>query len=244
MRRGLWLTGLLVGMTAIAAGRAGAGEALQVGGFASGSYRADFDRRAAEFVLDQAEIDAIRELGPRGSVRVDLEWVWNGEDWVAAVEQGFMVYRPEKLGNLSLTGGRFNAPMGFESLDPPDMLQISHSLLFDYCAPSNLTGAMAALGLGHGLEATAYAADGWDVNSDNNRSPTFGGRLAWAGTENLSGGVSAITGTRDPGQRLRESVLDVDLAFTPTTRLLLGAELNGCRARAGPEATRRGPGSW
>ncbi len=128
--------------------------------------------------------------------------------------------------------------MGFESLDQPDMYQITHGLLFNYCAPSNLTGAMADLALDHGLDLKAYAVDDWDLNSENNGSPTFGGRLGWAGNEKLSGGVSWITGLRDRAQRVRNSVLDVDVTYAPTARLFFGAELNGCRADlAGQDAS-------
>ena len=227
MNRQLWIIGLFV---ALSAGTAHAEDTLQLGGFATASYSGNFDRRAAEFKLDQAELDVSRDLSPQGSIRVDLEWVADGQDWVAAVEQGWLAYKPAFTTSLTLTGGRFNAPIGFESLDQPDMFQITHGLLFTYCTPSNLTGAMAGLGLGHGLDAKVYAANDWDLNSENNASPTFGGRLGWAGNEKVAGGVSVITGMRDPGQRLRESVLDVDLTVTPTARLVLGAEFNGCQA--------------
>jgi len=190
MKRKLWITGLFV---ALSAGTAHAEDALQLAGFATASYSGNFDRRTAEFKLDQAELDLSRDLSPQGSIRVDLEWVADGQDWVAAVEQGWLAYKPEFTTELTLTGGRFNAPIGFESLDQPDMFQISHGLLFTYCTPSNLTGAMAGLGLGHGLDAKVYAANDWDLNSESNGSPTYGGRVGWATSRGLSGGASWIT---------------------------------------------------
>ena len=47
-----------------------------------------------------------------------------------------------------LTFGKFNAPIGFELLDAPDMYQYSHSLVFSRGLPTNLTGAMLAMDLG------------------------------------------------------------------------------------------------
>jgi hypothetical protein len=204
--------------------------ALQVTGFATASYSGNIDRRSAEFGLDQAEIDFCRELGDRGSVRVDLEWVKSGADWVAAVEQGWLAYRPAFATGLTCTAGRFNAPIGFESLDLPDMYQVTHGLLFTYCTPSNLTGAMAAFVLGSGFDVKAYAANDWDLNSENNGSPTYGGRLGWTRAETFSGGLSLLSGMRDPAQSLRNTVLDLDLTYTPAEQLTLGGELNGCQA--------------
>lgn len=227
MKHWFWTVGLFA---TLSAGTAHAEDTLQLSGFATASYSSNIDRRAAEFKLDQAEMDLSRDLSPQGAIRVDLEWVADGQDWVAAVEQGWLAYKPEFTTELTLTAGRFNAPIGFESLDQPDMFQVTHGLLFTYCTPSNLTGAMAGLGLGHGLDAKLYAVNDWELNSENNGSPTYGGRVGWGTTYGFSGGASWITGMRDPSQRVRQSVLDVDLTYIPTDRLILGAELNGCQA--------------
>jgi hypothetical protein len=225
--RTLLATGLLV---VLAAGAADAEGVLQVNGFATASYSGDFDRRAAQFSLDQAELDVSHELSPRGSARVDLEWVWDGQAWAVAVEQGRLDYKPSFAPSLTLTGGRFNAPIGFELLDPPDMYQITHGLLFTYCTPANLTGAMAGLGLGRGFDVKAYAANDWELNGENNGSPTFGGRLGWTSGTTFSGGVSLVSGMRDPAQEIRNSVLDLDVAWNPAAKLLVGGEWNGCQA--------------
>ena len=230
MNRACRTAGLLA---TLAAGAAHADGPLQLTGFATASYGGNFDRRTAQFSLDQAEIDASHELSPNGTVRVDLEWVWDGQAWAVAVEQGWLAYKPEFASQLTLTAGRFNAPIGFESLDPPDMYQITHGLLFTYCTPSNFTGAMATVGLGQGVDVKAYAANDWDLNSENNGSPTFGGRLGWASDGRLSGGVSLVSGMRDPAQEIRHTVLDLDLTYTPGARVTFGAELNGCQASVG-----------
>jgi len=235
MKRGAWSAGLLVVLVAAVAHSE---QALQFNGFATASYAGNFDRQAAQFSLDQAELDATRDLGPRGSVGMDLEWVWDGQAWAVAVEQGWLAYKPAFANGLTLTAGRFNAPIGFELLDSPDMYQVTHGLLFTYCTPSNLTGAMVALGLGHGFDVKAYAANDWELNSENNGSPTYGGRLGWTNGGLLSGGVSLLSGMRDPEQEVRNTVLDVDLTCTPTAHLTLGAELNGCQADlAGSDAS-------
>ncbi len=208
-----------------------AADGLQMTGFASAAWSGEAERRAARFNFEQAELDLQRELSPQASVRADLEWVWDGEAWAGAVEQGWLAYRPQVLPRLTLTGGRFNAPIGFEALDPPDLQQVSHGLLFTWATPAYLTGAMATGDLGHGLELKAYAVNDWDLNGESNASPTLGGRLGWTRT-GLACGGSVIHALRDSFQTLRQTVFDADFSCTAVPRVLLGAELNGCIADA------------
>lgn len=206
-------------------GDARAEEPLAIGGFGTASYSGDFDRRSPEFRLDQVELDATRTVGPEGSLRADLEWTPNGNEWIAAVEQAWFAYAPSRVDWLTVTGGRFNAPIGYESLDAPDMQQISHALVFNFCTPSNLTGVMGRGDLGRGADLKIYAANDWETNSENNAVPTFGGRLGGSRGA-LSGGLSAISGKRDAAQKTRTTVLDVDLSFAAAPRLSFGGEFN------------------
>ncbi len=235
MKFGIGAIALVVMCAAVAAQ---ADEALQTSGFATASLAGNVDRRASQFSLEQAEIDVRRELSPRGTVRVDLEWTWDGRAWTAAVEQGWLAYRPAAAPALVLTAGRFNAPIGFESIDAPDLWQATHGLLFTYGAPSNLTGGMAAVSAAHGLDLKLYAANDWDTNSETNASPTFGGRLGWT-HGGLACGASAITGLADSAQAVRRTVFDVDVTWTVGPKLLLGGEFNAGQVDAGGA-----DGSW
>ncbi|MBK8231232.1 MAG: outer membrane beta-barrel protein [Candidatus Eisenbacteria bacterium] len=222
MNRALCLGGLLL----LATSPARAEDPPLVSGFATATYGGNFDQRRPQFSLEQAELTAAKTLSPRGSIRVDLEWTWDGTDWVAAVEQGWMEYRPERVSGLVLTAGRFNAPIGFELLDTPDMYQISHSLVFNYGTPANLTGLMGAYPLGGGFDLKAYAANDWERNSENNAVPTFGGRVGWTQPGRIAGGLSVLSGKRDESQVEGNTVVDLDLSLTPSERLLIGAEFN------------------
>jgi hypothetical protein len=79
----------------------------------------------------------------------------------------------------TLTFGRFNAPLGFELVDPNEMFQFSHSLVYTYGLPVNLTGAMVRKAWDGGLDARAYAVNGWDRNDETNQVPTWGGRVGF-----------------------------------------------------------------
>jgi hypothetical protein len=97
--------------------------------------------------------------------------------WSAAVEQAYIRLGLDLPLEATLVAGRFNAPIGFESLDAPDMFQYSHALVFDYGLPVNFTGARLDLALPAELDLKLILANGWDNNTDADMEKTFAGRL-------------------------------------------------------------------
>lgn len=217
----------------LATGTALAGGETGVTGFVDASFSGNLESRVSTFGLDQMEIDIVHEINTNGSVRADIEWVKDGDGWAQDLEQGYLAYSPEFVPNWTLTFGKFNAPIGFELLDPPDMFQFSHSLVFDYGLPTNLTGMMASSDLGARLDVAAYMVNGWD---DNNRPDdgfkTFGTRLGCSFGEMGGIGLSAITGREfaesgnGGGDLFERTVVDVDLTLTPAEGWTLGGEFN------------------
>lgn len=205
---------------------------VRISGFVDASYAGNLDTRTDTFGLDQAEVDVERTVGERGAVRADLEWVKDGDDWVLDVEQGYLDWVPPFAPRLTCTFGKFNAPMGFELLDAPDMYQYSHALVFDYGLPTNLTGAMAAAAVTDQLDVRVFLVNGWDSNDLGGPGPkTVGGRAGFALGDRVSAGVSAITGseTDDSGPMpvdFTRTVFDADLTITPRPDVVIGAELN------------------
>jgi len=213
---------------------------VQVSGFVDASYGGNLDLGTDGFGLDQVELDLARSLGARGGLRADLEWVKSGDDWELAVEQGYLDYLPPFAPALTFTLGKFNAPIGFELLDAPDMFQYSHALVFTYGLPTNLTGAMLALPLGERADLRAYLVNGWDDNDLGQAGPkTVGGRLGLSFGELGGAGLAAISGSA-VGESLEfdRRVIDVDLSLTPLPALRFGGELNLGRVEAaGEEST-------
>ena len=205
---------------------------VEVHGFVDASYAGNVDTRQDSFGLDQAEVDLTRRGGERWALRADLEWVKEGDEFVAALEQGYLDYTPCVAPELTVTVGRFNAPIGFELLDPPDMYQFSHALVFDHALPSNLTGVMLAATPGGNVDLRAYVVNGWDNNDLGSKGPkTAGGRLGWSFGTGGTVGVSALSGSQDGGTEdepatLDRTVFDLDLTVTPMDGLLLGGEVN------------------
>jgi len=230
---------VLVAVLLLAAFPALAADGTVFSGFVDASGTGDLTARTGTFGLDQTEIDVVRAVNERCTVRADLEWVKDGEGWIQDVEQGFLTYRFGGARGLEATLGKFNAPMGFESLDPVDMYQFSHALVFDYGLPTNLTGLLLARPLSERWRLTGWWVNGWDRDDTTDRPRTFGGRLDLDAGSSSHAGVSVITGQEwrrsdlDPADpayvapfRFRRTVVDVDGSFRPSSSLLLGVELN------------------
>ena len=211
-------------------GTAGISELVEVSGFVDASYTYNNIDDANTFSLDQVEIDLSKNLGDIGTLRADLEWVSDGEGgFTLDAEQGYVTLdlglgRGE--GNHpTLTFGKFNAPIGFELLDAPDMYQFSHALVFDNGLPTNLTGAMLSMDLGGGIDVVVHLSNGWDQNVDANTDKMIGGRLGYSHEEMGGIGFSAMRGN-EKGLVGNLTVYDIDLTLTPTPRLLIGGEYN------------------
>ena len=92
--------------------------------------------------------------GPHGLGIEQAKFVW-------------MMPMGEQMG-LSLTGGAFNAPIGFEAQDAPDMYQTSHGQLFDL-VPSNLAGLMLSGG-GGPVMLDVYFVNEWRADDAEENS--------------------------------------------------------------------------
>ena len=214
---------------------------VEISGFVDASYTyTNFDD-SNTFGLDQVEIDLSRNFGDIGSLRADLEWVSDGEGgFTLDAEQGYVTLDlglGRREGNYpTLTFGKFNAPIGFELLDAPDMYQYSHSLVFSNGLPTNLTGAMLAMDLGGGIDVVVHLTNGWDQNVDTNTNKMIGGRLGYS-HDDLGGiGFSAMRGDLElpvvhqvEGPVANLTVYDIDLTLTPAPGLIIGGEYNNSK---------------
>ncbi|MCH8838893.1 MAG: outer membrane beta-barrel protein [Candidatus Marinimicrobia bacterium] len=199
---------------------------LLISGFIDGSTALPVDEGTnLGFSFDQLEIDLEKELSETVSLRADIDFMVD----MVAVEQAYVSFKPIKFGELIapvITFGKFNAPIGYELLDAPDMYQFSHSLVFDNALPTNLTGFSISQDLGAGLDLVAYIANGWylsdgsDVNFADDSLMIFGGRLGYGGVEGLGLGVSAIQNDA------QDMIIDLDGEVTMVPNLILGFEFN------------------
>ncbi len=201
-------------------------------GFVDASYT-DFQYTDSTFALDEIELDIEAKLDEKTSLRLDVNYrevdSTGGLTSDEIFEQGYITYSTELGIPLEFTFGKFNAPIGFELLDPVDMFQFSHGLVFNNAIPTNVTGAMLKLTPVEMVEFNLYLVNGWDVNVDNNGSRTIGTRLGITPVEGVNIGLSYITGVEQPtgvaDQDVR-SVFDLDFTITAVDKLTIGGEYN------------------
>ncbi len=164
-------------------------------GFLETAYHNVPNHDESTFLLEQAELDITKDVGDIGGFRIDLQHLvgeeTNGDN---VLEQGYVWVG---VGPAVLSFGKFNAPIGWELLDPNEMLQFSHAMVFDYGLPTNLTGAMVSGSAGDMIDYSVYVVNGWDNNGDDNTDKTFGGRLGVTPMEGLNIGFSFISGNEN-----------------------------------------------
>lgn len=219
---------LTLALLALATAAAPAQETT-ITGFVDAAYFYDNAAKNGEFTVDQVEVDIVHRASEKTSLRADLEWLRLGDVHEARIEQAFMTYTAGP--GWDLTFGKFNTPMGLEALDPVDMYQYSHSQVFDFGGPANLTGAAVAKALGRGFDVIAHMSNGWDADDMAGKNVTWGGRFGY-GNAGFGGGVAALSG-KEEEVRLGDdfitpftrTIFDVDLSYE-TGRWLFGGEYN------------------
>ena len=208
------------------------GTGLRVSGFVDASFFYDDNAGSSTFSLDEVEVDIIKELSAGISIRTDLNFRNMDDDDGSLdagdiLEQGYMTFRLPIAEPLDFTFGKFNAPIGFELLDPVDMFQFSHALVFDLGIPTNVTGVMLTSKPTDALDINLYLVNGWDQLSDNNKDKTVGGRIGLTVSEKVGFGVSFIYGVeRADEDSDKRFVLDLDATLNPSESTLIGLEVN------------------
>jgi putative OmpL-like beta-barrel porin-2 len=158
---------------------------------------------------------------------------------VAATEVSlhrFSITGVAPIGNgLALSFGRFDTPYGIERHDAPLNLTATTSELQRFGRPQSMTGFQAAYQFTPWLDATAWVVNRWenetteDPVEDNNRDKSIGGRVGFTplqGAQLLNFGVGGWWGPeRDEDTRHDRWILDVDVTWSPFSRLLLAGEL-------------------
>ncbi len=203
------------------------GGGVDLSGFVDTSFYTENTNDTSTFSLDQVEVDIEKKSDTGVGFRFDLQHTpgseTTGDD---IMEQGYVYFG---LAGVTVTAGKFNAPIGFELLDAPDMYQFSHAQVFNYGIPTNLTGVMVSGGAGM-FDFSGYAVNGWDIINDDNQDKTFGGRLGVTPSEGINVGFSYISGNEgsDAGgaDTSKLSVFDLDATITAVENLTLGFEYN------------------
>jgi putative OmpL-like beta-barrel porin-2 len=141
---------------------------------------------------------------------------------------------PPGASALNLSFGRFDAPIGFERDDEPLNLVPTSSFTFEFARPKKLTGALARYAISPRATVAVIAANGWDVELDNNTGKTAGARLQLFPARGAAVGLSALYGPEEERtNRNQRTLLTADATLQPVSRLILGIEANRGIQRSG-----------
>jgi hypothetical protein len=201
---------------------------IKLSGFVNASAIDDRNSDRSTFGLDEMEMDVEHDFSDKAMVRADIEYVNDGTgSFGMDLEQGYLSYNLGSSQKWTFSFGKFNAPLGFESVDAPGRYQHSYAAISSYALPANLTGASLSTQFSPTVDAIVYLVNGWDVNSDNNSGKTWGTRWGFTPIADLNFGLSAVTGPEQVDRTdSRRSVFDFDLTYHVTPTFLLGGEVN------------------
>ncbi len=204
---------------------------IQISGFVDGSFSGQNANKATSstgFGLDQVELD-VEYSSKNVGLRFDLQGSPSAGGNItqdSLFEQGYVYYTVPGIADegLTFTFGKFNAPIGWELLDAPDMYQFSHALVFNNGLPTNLTGASLAAKLGM-VDGVIYYANQVDTNGVTTTGiRSAGGRLGISPMDGLNVGISYLS-TGNPGN-IADRTLDIDFSYNAIANLVIGAEYN------------------
>lgn len=134
-------------------------------------------------------------------------------------------WTPARLSVLTLSFGRFDAPVGFERDDEPLNLVPTTSFTFENARPVKFTGVMVRYTLNPKVSVLGLVANGWDQVADNNSGKTGGLKLQLFPSSGLAVAAGAFYGPeQDSTNGSQRTLLTSDATWQPLQRLIIQAE--------------------
>ncbi|HEX5033616.1 MAG TPA: porin [bacterium] len=199
------------------------------------------NRDTFNFYVDQVELDLQKTFGENIRIRADLDFgrflSGSGRTTQAGsnfnLEQGYITTNIPVGKGMELLLGRFNAPIGLESVDRVDNVALSYSNLYRYLRPQNVTGTKLYYAFNDNLDWSLYLVNnlqdvfGGAVGTDS-AIPSWGTRLGFTwggeGKENTIG-LSYAGGPEAFGNNAHLThILDLDFNLYLGQRFNLGGE--------------------
>jgi len=134
-------------------------------------------------------------------------------------------WTPPKLSALSLSFGRFDAPIGFERDDEPLNLIPTESFTLENARPVKFTGLLARYALSPKVSVLGVVANGWDTEIDNNSGKTGGLKLQVFPSSGLAVAGGAFYGPEeDSTNGAPRTLITGDATWQALPRLIVQAE--------------------
>lgn len=191
-------------------------------------------RTTYNFYLDQVELDLNKTFGENIRVRADLDF---GRDSVT-VEQGYVTANIPVGNGMELLVGRFNAPIGLESVDRHENIAISNTNLYRFLRPHNVTGAKVYYAFNENFDWHLYAVnnlvDEINTSATDTAIPSVGTRFGFTwgeqGKEHViglsyAGGPEGIVNVAPVSHKKHWTHIgDLDFSFHVTDDFIVAGE--------------------
>lgn len=208
-----------------------------VGEFLGGANGANDD--TFQFFIDSVELDLAKSFGENIRARADIDFGTIPESGVFPAQSGAAIVNLEQayvttnvaLGNGGeFLVGLFNAPIGFDPVDRPELHTVSHSDIFSLgIVPVNVTGAKFYYAFGDLIDLNIYVVN--DLTRQGAAAdsviPSGGARLGFTWGEEGSESTFGISAAAGPEQGQMDDIDmlgDIDFALQVTDNLLIGGE--------------------
>ncbi len=186
------------------------------------------------FFVDEVELDLMKSFGENVRLRADLDFARvnsGGAGMVPFVlEQAYATANIPVGNGIEFLLGRFNTPIGFESVDVNENDTISKSVLVTGLRPANTTGMKIYYAFSDLVDFHFYVVNSLtqDSNAKINDVPSLGFRLGFNWGEEGSESTFGLSGFFGPESRLSNKHFtygaDLDLNWWITEAFALGME--------------------
>ena len=175
-----------------------------------------------------------------GQLTTHLEVPDSGEaETHVEIDNLIINWTPPGASALTLSFGRFDAPIGYERDDEPLNLIPTTSFNFELARPVKFTGLMARYTANPHLQVIGLVANGWNAEADNNTGKTAGLRALVFPANGVAVGASAIYGPEEDGSNgAQRTLLAADATLQPSPKFVFQIEGNrGSQRDAGASLT-------
>jgi hypothetical protein len=186
------------------------------------------------FFVDEAELDLMKSFGENIRLRTDLDFGRITSSGIGTanftLEQAYATANIPVGNGIEFLLGRFNTPMGFESVDAIENDTISKSIIVRALRPSNTTGMKMYYAFSDLVDVHFYVVNTLTQDSDIkiNDIPSVGFRLGFNWGEEGTESTFGFSGFFGPETRFSNKHFtfggDIDLNWWLTESFALGIE--------------------
>jgi len=161
-----------------------------------------------------------------GQLTTHLEQADSGPPQTAIEIDNLIInWTPAHLSALTVSFGRFDAPIGFERDDEPLNLIPTTSFTFEKARPVKFTGLMARYTISPKVSVLGLVANGWNQAADNNSGKTGGLKVQLFPASGAAIALGALYGPEENATNSSQrTLLTADATLQPLPRLILQAE--------------------